>query len=117
MTWHLAVLEAAVAAHSHFLLTALAIGSGGLWPEIKHMQTCATVCGTDLIALHFGFAAAAVAAHSHFLLAAFASGSRAGPLVALCLAHMRALGQSLVTGLATAQQLRLVRLGCLQKEG
>ena len=69
--------------------------------------------GTDLVARHLGLAPPARAAYCHFFLTALCASCRAGPLVANSLTHMRAFGQSLVAGLATAKQLALVCIRCL----
>ncbi len=69
--------------------------------------------GTDLVARHLGFAPPARAAYCHFFVTALCTGCRAGPLVANGLTHMRAFGQSLVAGLATAKQVALVCFRCL----
>ncbi len=69
--------------------------------------------GTDLVARHLGLAPAARATYCHFFLTALCTGCRAGPLVTSRLTHVRAFGQSLMAGLATAKQLTLVCLRCL----
>ncbi len=69
--------------------------------------------GTNLVARHLGLAPPARATYCHFFLTALCTGCRAGPLVASCLTHMRALGQSLMAGLATAKQFALVCFRCL----
>ena len=71
--------------------------------------------GTDLVARHLGLAPPARAAYCHFFLTALCTSCRAGPLMASRLTHMRALGQSLMAGLATAKQLALVCFRCLHQ--
>jgi len=71
--------------------------------------------GTDVVARHLGLAATARATHCHFFLTALCTSCRAGPLVANDLTHMRAFGQSLVAGLATAKQLALICFRCLHQ--